>query len=276
MHRLHPCLQACRDETIRRNLHAAGQAAIEAGAIIRARYGQPHDIRMKGTIDLVTEADLASERKILDLLATSCPGIPALSEEASATAAPPARLVWIVDPLDGTTNFAHGFPFCAVSIALCDGNESLLGVVYNPILEELFCAARDSGAWLNGTRLAVTGCDRLGSALVGTGFPYNIEESLGPVVRTVERVLPRVRDLRRAGAAAIDLAYVACGRLDAFWEINLKPWDTAAGRLLVEEAGGRLTDFAGRPFSPFVPETVASNGHLHGALLELLRGPAGA
>jgi len=252
-------------------VRTAAAAALAAGAIIRDLYEKPHQIRMKGAIDLVTEADLASEAAILAVLSREFPGVAVLAEESS----PNYRQIssgpqWIIDPLDGTTNFAHGFPVFAVSIAYSSGQSSQAGVVYCPMQDELFLAWRGGGAWLDGRRLAVSRTDRLIAALVGTGFPYAIRENLDDVLGKLGRVLPLVRDVRRAGAASVDLAYVACGRLDGFWERDLKPWDTAAASLLVEEAGGQVSDFGGKAWDPFRPEVVASNRLLHRALIDLL------
>jgi myo-inositol-1(or 4)-monophosphatase len=177
----------------------------------------------------------------------------------------------VVDPLDGTTNFAHGVPHFAVSIALLEDGMPKVGAIYHPMLDELYCASLGGGAWLNARRVAVTHTDELINALVATGFPYDIDQTLPEVMRQLHQVLPAVRDIRRAGAAALDLAYVACGRLDGFYEINLQPWDTAAGWLLVEEAGGRLSDFIGAPYSPFGTQTMATNNRIHSALLQLLQ-----
>ena len=270
MKRIEKCLEGCGQD-IALLLRAATIAALEAGGIIREMYENPHQIRLKGAIDLVTEADIASEKAILAILAQRFPGSIVLAEESSSDYENiPAGPVWIVDPLDGTTNFAHGFPYFCVSIAYSVDKVSQVGVIYCPILDELFCAWQGGGAWLNGRRINVSGRDSLIESLVATGFPYDIQDNLAQVMSQLHRVLPAVRDVRRAGAAALDLAYVACGRLDGFWEINLKPWDTAAGQLLVEEAGGTVTDFKGGSWTPYVPEVLAANGHIHSLLAELI------
>ena len=260
------------DEQLRRLLETAVRAAGKAGGIIYELYDKPHTIRHKGEIDLVTEADVASEEAIISILEKKCPGITVLAEESQNTYdGAPEEPVWIIDPLDGTTNFAHGFPFFCVSIGYMEEGRMRAGVIYLPMLDELFYAAENSGAWLNGNRIHVSAETELIKALIATGFPYDIEENLQRIMNMTESVLPRVRDIRRAGAAAIDLAYVACGRLDGFWEMNLKPWDTAAGQLLVEEAGGRMSDFAGNTFSNFAPQVVATNGRIHQDLVDLLQ-----
>ncbi len=277
MKRLENIREACAGAGLLPCLETAVRAALEAGALIRERYERPHDIRLKGEIDLVTEADLASEERILALLHDRFPDHAVLSEEGAAgPAIMPEEPIWIVDPLDGTTNFAHGFPWVAVSIAFAVGGLGQLGVVYNPLFDELFCAVRGAGTWLNGRRVQVSSAPGLGSALLATGFPYNIEQHQERVVGSLRALLLKSRGVRRAGAAALDLAYVACGRLDGFWELELKPWDTAAGQVLVEEAGGRLSDLRGRPFSPFFPECLASNQVLHGELVESLKPFAGS
>lgn len=269
MKRVEACLVDCGPE-IASVMRAAAAAALAAGAIIHDMYEKPHQVKLKGTIDLVTEADIASEKAILAILAQRFPGVKVLAEESSSDyASIPSGPVWIVDPLDGTTNFAHGFPYFCVSIAYSVDMTSQVGVVYCPSLDELFCARAGGGAWLNGRRIRVSSRYSLIESLVGTGFPYDIQGNLAPVMAQLGRVLPAVRDVRRAGAAALDLAYVACGRLDGFWEIDLKPWDTAAGQLLVEEAGGRVTDFKGERWTPYVPEVLASNDHIHYLLAKL-------
>lgn len=248
----------------------ACQAAYEAGQFIHRLYEKPHTIKMKGPIDLVTEADVGAERIILDLLRHHTPDIPVLAEESTPVLDSPSDRQWVVDPLDGTTNFAHGFPFFAVSIALVELGQPIVAAIYAPVFNELFLACRGCGAWLNNRPLSVTHTAQLIEALVGTGFPYDIEHTLEDVLTMIGSVLPKVRDIRRAGAAALDLAYVACGRLDGFYEINLQPWDTAAGWLLVEEAGGKITDFDGGSYSINKQQIVATNGLLHPLLLPLL------
>ncbi len=271
MHRVTPCTDRLADQKLAHTLTAAAEAALAAGAILRERYGKPHQITHKGAIDLVTEADLAAETAILDLLRQRCPAIGFLAEESSMLpAAIPSAPIWVIDPLDGTTNFAHHFPWFATSIGYSEGGSLKAGVIYQPLLDELFVAARGAGAWRNGEAIRVSPVSQLAESLCATGFPYDIRRTVGEVVEALATVLPATQGVRRAGAAALDLAYVACGRLDGFWEINLKPWDTAAGVVLVEEAGGRLTDFGGAPHSPLGRETVASNGRIHDALIALL------
>lgn len=265
------CLQSCPAPDLQDILLVAAEAALAAGAVLQDLHDRPHQIRHKGTIDLVTEADLASETVILELLQERAPGVKILSEESHGASIMEAdEPAWIIDPLDGTTNFAHNFPWFAVSIALYERGRSQAGVIYSPMQKELFCGVRGAGAWLNDKRIKVSGISVLQEALLATGFPYDIAERPDPILAVLREVIIRSQGVRRPGAAALDLAYLACGRLDGFWEVGLKPWDTAAGSLLLEEAGGKLSDFRGNSFSPFTPELVASNSLLHEELTALL------
>lgn len=269
--RVAECANRCQRAELAELLHSAAGAALAAGQIIRELYDKPHQIRLKSEIDLVTEADLASEQKILEILGQRHPEVAVLAEEASHGIARQADgPAWIIDPLDGTTNFAHGFPWFAVSIGYVENNIPLDGVIYHPMLDELFCAAAGAGAWLNDRPIQVSRTIDLASALTATGFPYAIRQTSAQVMAALESVVTRCQGVRRAGAAALDLAYVACGRLDGFWEIGLKPWDTAAGQILLTEAGGQLSDYSGQPFSAFFPEVIASNALIHHQLVVLL------
>ena len=271
MDRIETVVNHCKSPDQAILLKAACRAALVGGSIIRKLYNTPHTIEMKGAINLVTEADVASESAIIASLNEDAPGIDVMAEESAGdNPKAPTGTVWIIDPLDGTTNFAHGFPFFAVSIGLLQDGIPQVGVVYCPMQDELFAACRDTGAWLNGSPLQVTDTKFLVEALVATGFPYDIHKNLNTVLAQMRSVLPKVRDIRRAGAAAVDLAYVACGRLDGFWEMDLQPWDTAAGWLLVTESGGVVSDFSGQPYSPFFPEILAANKELHPLLTDLL------
>jgi myo-inositol-1(or 4)-monophosphatase len=272
MNRIETVVSYCNDPKLASFLEAACRAALVGGSIIGKLYNSPHTIEMKGAINLVTEADVASESAVIASLNEDSPGINIMAEESAGdNPKPPTGMTWIIDPLDGTTNFAHGFPFFAVSIALLKDGIPQVGVVYCPMQDELFAACRNSGAWLNGEPIRTTETKFLVESLVGTGFPYDIHNRLDDVLAQMRTVLPKVRDIRRAGAAAVDLAYVACGRLDGFWEMDLQPWDTAAGWLLVTEAGGTVSDFAGQEYSPFFPEILATNSKLHPLLTDLLR-----
>lgn len=272
MKRIEACLAQGGSDHMAGISRTAVQAALTAGHVLAGLYHKPHQVRYKGEIDLVTEADVAAERCILDILAAQHPAGKILSEESHAVyRAAPQEPVWIIDPLDGTTNFAHGFPWFAVSIAYAEKGRSLIGVIYAPMRDELFFACRGGGAWLNGEKIKVSATTELLKSLLATGFPYNVREKPDAVLAALRKLLTRSQGVRRAGAAALDLAYVACGRLDGFWEINLKPWDTAAGLLLVEEAGGMVTDFKGENYTPFVPELASSNGLIHAELTALLQ-----
>lgn len=243
----------------------------EAGDIIRDHAAKPRDIYYKGRIDLVTKTDLEVEAFLQDRLGALLPGSVFLAEEGSPT----AELVentWIIDPIDGTTNFAHGIPFVGTSVALWQGDEVRLGVVNIPLLGECFTAAKGQGAHCNGARIHVSEAVDLGRSLIATGFPYAIEEELPALLRRMGRVLSRTRGLRRCGAAALDLAYIAAGRYDGFFERRLGPWDMAAGWLLVQEAGGVVTRTDGSPFSLQCHDILASNGKIHTALRDLMYG----
>ncbi len=255
-------------------LDFAVQTAREAGRILAERFGRITEVSHKGEIDLVTEADLASERFIIERIRNYYPRHAILAEESGPSDAGERRsdYVWIVDPLDGTTNYAHGYPVFAVSIALEHQGEILLGVVYDPMRDELFAAERGAGATLNGRRIRVSDVEDLNKAMLCTGFPYDVRER-GEFVRHFRNFIMTAQAVRRDGSAALDLAYVASGRFDGFWEEGLNPWDVAAGALLVEEAGGRVTDYQGRPFSIYRAPVLASNGLVHEAMMRVLAAP---
>ena len=271
MQRVTTFAERCVDRKLANIVLAAGEAALAAGSLLRDLYGKPHRVSHKGTIDLVTEADVAAEKAIIDHLRKACPEINFMAEESTTLpASMPETPTWIIDPLDGTTNFAHHFPWFATSIGYSEGGQVKAGVIYQPLLDELFLAARGCGAWLNNDKIRVSATDTLQESLLATGFPYNIKETVGDVMSLLATILPKTQGVRRAGAAALDMAYVACGRLDGFWEINLKPWDTAAGLVLIEEAGGRASDFAGNTFNLLHHDIVVSNTTLHQQLTDLL------
>jgi myo-inositol-1(or 4)-monophosphatase len=250
-------------------LSVAVEAALSAGAILRSFFGGEFGISYKGELNLVTEADLASEREIVSILKRRFPDASILAEEAGASPGS-SGLRFIVDPLDGTTNFAHGYPIFAVSIGCeLDGRLSA-GVVYDPTREELFTAERGQGAFLNGRRLSVSSTETLGESLLVTGFPYDLRDDLEGSLRLFQRFMGSCRAIRRDGSAALDLCYVAAGRTDGFWEEKLGPWDTAAGAVIVEEASGRVSDFRGSAFQPARGEVVASNGRIHEQMLRVI------
>jgi len=258
-------------------LAAAIEAALRAGAIQRARYGQRISVEHKGVLDLVTEVDRACEDAILDVLRSRFPDHDVVAEE-TASARTGSRHVWFVDPLDGTTNFAHGYPFFCASVALAVDGTVVAAAIHDPLRDELFSAERGSGAHLNGRRLAVSGAGDLLSSMLVTGFPYDLRDDVEGALRLFRRFIAEARAIRRDGAAALDLAYLAAGRIDGFWEEKLKPWDMMAGKLLVEEAGGRVTRFDGSPTLARADEVLASNGRIHDAMLAVVRGapPAAA
>lgn len=248
---------------------AAHLAAARAGALLRARYRERQEVSFKSEVNLVTAVDRQAEALIVGILHDAFPGHGIIAEESPVRESRD-RHRWYVDPLDGTTNFAHGYPHFAVSIALAHDDELLLGLVYDPIREETFTALRGGGARLNGAPIGVSEVKEFGRSLLATGFPYDRRQAPEFYLAFWEEALRRTQCVRRSGSAALDLCYVASGRLDAFWEWKLHPWDTAAGRLVVEEAGGRVSDFTGNAHRLEGEETAASNGHLHTDLLRLI------
>ena len=253
-------------------VHAvAVELARAAGRVQRDRYETRHDVSTKSaSIDLVTEVDRECEALVVAGIESARPGDGILAEEGGGRERPDSDWRWIVDPLDGTTNYAHGFPRFCVSIGVERRAERVVGVVYDPLLDELFEAVRGAGAWLGARRLSVSRERELGRALVATGFAYDVHTS-GHDLASFGRMLEVARGIRRDGSAALDLCYVAAGRLDAYWELKLKAWDVAAGSLIVEEAGGRTSDLAGARAPGSGAEMVCSNGWLHEAVLATLR-----
>ncbi len=220
-------------------------------------------------IDIVTDADQASEDLILESIRKAFPSHDILTEERLIERTG-SRWLWVVDPLDGTVNFAHRYPMFSISIAVMADGELLAGAVCDPLRRELFTASRGGGAFLNGAPIRVSGVAQLERSIVGTGFPYDKATSAVNNLAEFSAVLMKVQGMRRGGSAAIDLAYVASGRLDGFWELKLKPWDMAAGMLLVQEAGGVITDRHGDPTDVFTQSIVATNGAIHGKLVDAL------
>lgn len=254
-------------------LDLARQLAADAASIQRERFETGLGIETKSVqIDLVTEVDKACEALIVRGIESQRPGDAILAEEGGGEDTRDAEWRWVVDPLDGTTNFAHGFPRFCVSIAAERRGVRTVGVIVDPLLGECFEAARGSGAWLGDRRLAVSKETQLSKALIATGFAYDVHESKDDNLDAFARVVKRARGIRRDGSAALDLCYVAAGRLDAYWEIKLHPWDVAAGLLLVEEAGGQASDLRGGPVPASGRELTVSNGPLHAALLSAVRG----
>ena len=243
------------------DLELAITAARAGGEIVAAGFGAHTTTEYKGRNDPVTEVDRASEEAILALLAAERPHDAVVGEEGTSRGGSERK--WLVDPLDGTVNFVHGLPQVSVSVALYEGDQPLVGVVLDPIHGELFAASAGGGATRNGTAMSVSATADLATALLVTGFPYDHHEHADAYLATLAAMLRRVNGIRRLGSAALDLCYVAAGRLDAYWEFELKPWDIAAGMLIVEEAGGTVTDPFGVPTTPQSRHLVASNGILH-------------
>ena len=253
-------------------LTTAIEAVLEAGRIQLSHFRTGVRIDKKGVIDIVTEADVAVERMFRGLIADRFPAHAVIAEEMGQGGATGASHEWVFDPIDGTTNFAHGIPFFCASLALEIDGVATVAAIYDPTRRELYTAERGVGAWLNGEPLRVSSTTDLIDAVVCTGFPYTIVEERAAPVAIFGRFLGASRAVRRFGSAALDLAYVASGRLDGFYEANLNRWDIAAGALLVEEAGGMVSAYTGQPFQSRTGEILASNGHLHEPMREVIVG----
>ena len=254
-----------------RDQMVAIDTAKRAGALLHAELGKRREIAFKGSpTNLVTEMDRRAEALIIEAIQAEFPRDAILSEERGTVDGSSSRR-WIIDPLDGTTNYAHGIPIFCVSIALEVDGQARLGVVYDPNLDECFVATRGRGAWLNGERLAVSEAVTLNESLVATGLPYNIRETPCNNLAEFAAFSLRCQGVRRMGSAVLYFCYVAAGRLDGYWELRVGPWDAAAGVLMVEEAGGRITNLEGGPLNPERPEVVASNGRIHDEMLRVLK-----
>jgi myo-inositol-1(or 4)-monophosphatase len=251
------------------HLEAALDAAREAGQMLKENLDASREIIYKGEVDLVTNFDKRSQEMIFDRLMKSFPDHDYIAEEGLDREKGSAYR-WIFDPLDGTTNYAHRFPIFSVSIALEFEGQIVCGVVYDPMRNEAFSAVKGDGAHLNGMRIGVSTVSDLDKSLLATGFPYDVRESEENNISHFNHFVTRAQAVRRCGSAALDLCYVACGRFDGFWELKLKPWDVAAASLIVQEAGGHLTDFKNRAFSVYSQETLGSNGLLHKQMLDIL------
>lgn len=258
-----------------RLLQVAVRAARAAGEIQMRSLGKAHKIRFKGEINLVTEVDEASEGKILKIIRGSYPDHDFLTEESGAFNRP-SEFRWVIDPLDGTTNYAHAYPLFCTAIGLEHRGKRILGVVYEPNLDQLFVGVRGRGASRNGKKISVSRVSILKRSLLATGFAYNLKtdgkNNRKNNIDHFENFLMKAQAVRRDGVAAVDLCYVACGRYDGFWELGLWPWDTAAASLILEEAGGRVTTFDGSPFCIEDKSIVASNGRIHAGMLDVLEG----
>jgi myo-inositol-1(or 4)-monophosphatase len=243
-------------------------AACNGGKILQNHYGRLTSIRKKGTIDLVTDADVQSEAAIIETISKAFPTHAILAEESGDHKGRGGR--WIIDPLDGTTNFAHGLPQFCVSIAFASDDDILIGIVLAPLLDELFLGVKGQGAQLNGIPITVSSTQTLVDSLLVTGFPYDHPTIFDELMRRFGNCMKATQGIRRLGSAALDLCYVANGRFDGFWEQHLKPWDTAAGYLVASEAGARTTNFSAAPYSIVEKEIVCSNGIIHDELINLL------
>ena len=250
---------------------AAESAAEAAGTLLRKNLSKKHRISYKGRKNLVTEMDKKSEALIIRRIRDSYPEHSIFSEESGLFDKSRSQYKWIIDPLDGTTNYAHGFNFFAVSIALMKREIIIAGAVYDPIRDELYSAARGCGAYLNKKRIRVSKVNIIGESLLSTGFPYKLGKAMKKNIDYFVSFMMKAQAIRRPGSASLDLCYVAAGRFDGFWEMELHPWDTAAGVLIVEEAGGVVTDFKGGAFNPFMRQVVASNSKIHSQMLHILR-----
>lgn len=245
--------------------------ATQAGALILQEYfNGTYEVTSKDTLNnLVTEVDKKSETAIINVIREAFPDHFILSEEAGELKQD-SHIKWIIDPIDGTVNYAHGIPICCVSIGVEQDGEMIMGAVYNPFMNELFFAQKGCGATLNDQQIRVSGKTDIASACLATGFPYKWEERPNNLLDVFERFIKQALPVRRLGSAAIDLCWVACGRFDGFWEHSLNAWDAAAGFLIVEEAGGKVTDFSGQPYSPYQPQILATNGRIHEDMLKVI------
>lgn len=254
-------------------LYIAIEAAKEAGKFLKKNLGKVRQIDLKSGQErnLVTEIDKKSEELIVNIIKKHYPNHDILAEESGSKHGSKSDYKWIIDPLDGTTNFTHGLPIFCVSIGLERKGEIILGAIYDPNFDELFTAEKGRGAFLNGRRLRVSTTKELKSSLLVTGFPYNINENPDHCIEHFVNFLLNAQAIRRMGSAALDLAYVAAGRYDGFWEVNLNPWDMAAGVLLVKEAGGEITNFTGTDIDIYGKQIVASNKSIHKEMLEILK-----
>jgi myo-inositol-1(or 4)-monophosphatase len=252
---------------MRSYLDVAVEAAREAGSILRAEFDRPQKIGYKGDVDLVTETDRRSEAAVVERLRSHFPKHAIVAEEGTGQESDSA-FRWYVDPLDGTTNFAHGYPCFCVSIGLAENDELVAGVILNPVNDELYTAVKGEGAWLNNKRIQVSTVPKLRTSLLATGFPQQ-KRTRSPNIDYYWQFTLASHGVRRDGSAALDLAALACGRFDGFWEFGLKPWDTAAGVLLVREAGGMVTNLAGQPYRTGDYELLASNRLIHAEMQQL-------
>lgn len=246
------------------------RAAQEAGKILKQNFGGDYEISFKEVdSNLVTEVDKQSEKKIIEVIKSDFPDHNIISEEAGEIYQE-SEYKWIIDPIDGTVNYAHSIPLSSISIALEKSGEVILGAVFNPFSEELFISEKNSGAFLNNKKIFVSGCGRIEKSLLVTGFPYNSGRFNPNPLDLFGKFLKRDIPIRRLGSAALDLCWTACGRFEGFWEYNLNAWDVAAGVLILKEAGGKITDLRGNKFSVYGKEILATNGLIHDSMLEII------
>lgn len=251
-------------------LKSAEEAARVGGEILMKYLGQPIDVEFKGDVDLVTVVDRLSEEAIVSMISSRFPDHQVIAEEGTVKNST-SECLWIIDPLDGTTNYAHAFPCFAVSIGLEVSGKMVMGVVYDPVRDECFTAEEGGGAYLNGRPIHVSEIDRLDKSLLATGFPYDRREHAEEYLQPFKIFMMKAQEIRRPGAATIDLCYLASGRIDGFWESKLHPWDVAAASVIVKEAGGRMSDFNGGEFNIYGEEALASNGKIHEEMLGVLK-----
>jgi myo-inositol-1(or 4)-monophosphatase len=252
-------------------LSTAWEAANNAGTVIREAWGEAQEIEYKGAIDLVTPTDRASERRIIEVLRRRFPEHSMIAEEETNLSSGRGSYCWIIDPLDGTTNFAHSYPHFCVSIALERDGQIIVGLVYDPLRRECFSAVKGQNTTLNGKAIKISTVEKLDRALLATGFPYDRRENADQYLTYFKAFMTRTQGIRRSGSAALDLCYVACGRIDGFWELKLRPWDVAAASLIIEEAGGKLSDFSGNEFTIWGTETLASNNAIHEEMVSVAK-----
>lgn len=249
----------------------AFRAALEAGKLLKERLGDVRVLDYKAAFNIVTDVDNASERTIVEILKSECPDDQILAEESGLISKGKNDRRWLIDPLDGTTNFAHTYPFFAVSIGLEEAGERVLGVVYNPMTDELFWAEKGGGAWLNDEKISVSDAKTMNVSLLATGFPPDTETAARTNMLQFKTITNMSHGVRRDGSAALDLSFVAAGRLDGFWELKLAPWDIAAGSLIVEEAGGRVTNLSGGPLDMSTGHILATNAKIHDEVVGVLK-----
>ncbi len=248
----------------------ATRAALEAGRILKERLGDVRTIDYKAAFNIVTDVDKASEAKIFSIIKEEFPEDDVLAEESGFTKGKTSRRRWLIDPLDGTTNYAHTYPFFCISMGLEEDGKIILGIVYNPITDELFVAEPGQGAYLNDERMFVSDAKELSTSLLATGFPPDTTKATKTNMLQFRTLTDQSHGVRRDGSAALDLCFVACGRLDGFWEMKLAPWDIGAGSLIVEEAGGKVSNLSGGPLDISSGHILATNGKIHAEIAEVL------